>query len=303
MTDHTPPKMSTLFLPWKLGGHRCVVKEAPSPKSLTRTYCVEGTTYGSLSEMLLTVTGKNLKWGHDRLFRLGKWDSTPATPPQATLTTLFAPDELALTVSGGRYAPPTADELALTVVQGTGYLGIDLVNRSDEVRKLLLSQFGKWIHSQGWDVEDVLQEVYRGLLARNKGTCPWDPAKGKFSTYVVMVCRGILNNYARKEIRRSMHERAGLSYWKDGRRVVGDVSEAEGVLAGSGEVGVDVVGDLGSWVRRQGGSELAVSVIPYLADRRTRAEMAGALDCSVGAVNGAVRELQQHAVAWRAAVL
>jgi len=83
-----------------------------------------------------------------------------------------------------------------------GILGIDLVNRSHEVRKLLFAGFAGKMLSKGYNPEDVLQEIYRGLLVRNKGTCPWDKRKSSFGHYVHMAINCILTNYHRKESKR-----------------------------------------------------------------------------------------------------
>ena len=74
--------------------------------------------------------------------------------------------------------------------------------KADEVRKLLWRGFAGKMLSQGYDPEDVLQEVYRGLLVRNKGTCPWDARKSTFGHYVYLVIGCVLTNYHRKQVRR-----------------------------------------------------------------------------------------------------
>jgi DNA-directed RNA polymerase specialized sigma24 family protein len=74
--------------------------------------------------------------------------------------------------------------------------------RADEVRKLLWRGFAGKMLSQGYDPEDVLQEVYRGLLVRNKGKCPWDARKSTFGHYVYLVIGCVLTNYHRKQVRR-----------------------------------------------------------------------------------------------------
>ena len=84
-----------------------------------------------------------------------------------------------------------------------GILGIDLVNRSHEVRKLLFAGFAGKMLSRGYDPEDVVQEIYRGLLVRNKGRCPWDKRLSSFGHYVHMAINCILTNYHRKESKRA----------------------------------------------------------------------------------------------------
>jgi hypothetical protein len=87
--------------------------------------------------------------------------------------------------------------------------GIDLVNRGHEVRKLFYAGFMGRVARYGYDPEEVLQEVYAGLLVRNRGKCPFDPKKSSFGHYVHMVCECIISNYHRKHNRRAQAEQFG----------------------------------------------------------------------------------------------
>jgi DNA-directed RNA polymerase specialized sigma24 family protein len=90
-----------------------------------------------------------------------------------------------------------------------GVVGIDLEKKGKhaktlaaEVRKLLFAGFAGKMLSRGYDPEDVLQEVYRGLLVRNNGICPWDGRISTFGHYVHLVTNCVLTNYHRKEVKR-----------------------------------------------------------------------------------------------------
>ena len=85
-------------------------------------------------------------------------------------------------------------------------IGIDLAVRGIEVRKIFYAAFARGLVKDGYDPEEALQEVYRGLLARNNGTCPFDAKKSSFGHYVHIVSRCVLANYIRKEKRRTMYE-------------------------------------------------------------------------------------------------
>lgn len=89
--------------------------------------------------------------------------------------------------------------------------GIDLVNRGHEVRKLFYAGFMGRVARYGYDPEEVLQEVYAGLLVRNRGKCPFDPKKSSFGHYVHMVCECIISNYHRKHNRRAQAEQYGYT--------------------------------------------------------------------------------------------
>lgn len=81
-------------------------------------------------------------------------------------------------------------------------VGIDLVARGHEIRKLLFAGFAGKMLSRGYDPEDVMQEIYRGLVVRNRGKCPWDKRKSSFGHYVHMAINCILTNYHRKANKR-----------------------------------------------------------------------------------------------------
>lgn len=113
-----------------------------------------------------------------------------------------------------------------------GRYGIDLARRGHEVRRLFFAGgFTRVLARENLDPEEVLQEIYRGLLARNRGTCPWDATKSSFGHYVHIVIRCVLANYLRKERRKSSMERVT----EDGVAVEGEgvAPQAEEAVAWS----------------------------------------------------------------------
>jgi DNA-directed RNA polymerase specialized sigma24 family protein len=84
--------------------------------------------------------------------------------------------------------------------------GIDLTKKHLEVKKLFRKHCLNLCYINNCDPEDVLQEVYKGILIRNKGKCPYDEKKSAFSTYVVMVSRCVTINYINKARKRAQRE-------------------------------------------------------------------------------------------------
>jgi DNA-directed RNA polymerase specialized sigma24 family protein len=147
-------------------------------------------------------------------------------------------------------------EVLVTQPPSTGVaLGIDLSRRGVEVRRLLHAGFGIRMARAGYDPEDVLQEVYRGILVRNRGKCPFDVRKSSFGHYVHMVIECVLSNYHRRESR----HRTAESSWEDmpeGRR--------EAASDGVGDVGArDAVG----WVSPMVDGETDAMALSALTDR------------------------------------
>lgn len=193
-----------------------------------------------------------------------------------------------------------------------GRVGIDLGSKSgrdgartraDEVRKLLWAGFAGKMLSQGYDAEDVLQEVYRGLLVRDKGRCPWDARKSTFGHYVHMVTSCVLTNYHRKQVRRP--DRTAMSLEGGG---------TEGEERDDGRYGTQAIwsgSDAGDRMALEGlarfleGIEddsaegrLAREILPLVASGHTRAEIAGDIRAKPTMVSRALTWLRRQAASW-----
>ena len=80
-------------------------------------------------------------------------------------------------------------------------LGINVEEKKEDIKLLFYKRQAPSIMKEGLDPEDVLQEIYKGILIRNEGTCPYDSKKSAFSTYVVMVMNCIVMNLINKQRR------------------------------------------------------------------------------------------------------
>ncbi len=293
------------------------------------------TAQGLLAE--LTGHPKGRGWSVDRYFGRGKWapkkpigradvfELFPLAEPSRGVVLLepLAPLLLAFrtnvpdpAISVARRRRGKGKRRARKNLQSSlvvsGPVGIDLVNRSHEVRKLLFAGFGRRIFSAGYDAEDVLQEVFKGLLARNKGKCPWDPGKSSFGHYVYMVCGCVLSNYHRKMKRRRQFEQSGLMSYVDGQREYRDAASnvtrparesAEQAASLFGEAADDLVDYMLSHPRGSSTDAcLAIDVLPYVVGAMPRVKIAEALQVSMAAISRAVSFLRRSAVAWRASL-
>lgn len=115
------------------------------------------------------------------------------------------------------------------VLEEPKVVGIDLKEKHKDIKRLMFSGYGKVIHYNGYDPEDVLQEIYRGILARNNGKCPFDEKKSSFGHYVHMVIGCILNNYHRKRNKWKENECKAKGYDEDGNFGEKDSSEIASV--------------------------------------------------------------------------
>lgn len=297
------------------------------------------TTFTTAQALLAELTGHptGRHWSLDRYFKKGKHapiqapgvgdvlDLFPVEPqPVITLLEPLAPPILAFRVPDTSITLPRETRLQgknlrkrsvrkTKTVSGliiSGPVGIDLANRGHEVRKLLFAGFGRRIFSAGYDPDDVLQEVYKGLLARNKGTCPWDPSKSSFGHYVYMVCSCVLSNYHRKQTRRRMFEQIGLPSYQDGQYAYRDAASNTTVPARetadhAGYLLNEAADDLVDYILAlpRGTStdaRLAIDVLPYVASGTPRVSIAAALQVSMAAVSRAVSFLRRAALGWRA---
>jgi len=80
----------------------------------------------------------------------------------------------------------------------TKKLGIDVEKHQEDIKKLFYKRQGPKLLNSGVNTEEILQEVFKGILIRNKGKCPYNPEKSAMSTYIVMVIDCITMNYMNK---------------------------------------------------------------------------------------------------------
>lgn len=84
--------------------------------------------------------------------------------------------------------------------------GINIKEKYQEIKNLFFKHCSSLCRQAKVDCNDVLQEVYKGILIRNKGKCPFDKTKSAFSTYVTMVAKCVTSNYINKSKRLSNRE-------------------------------------------------------------------------------------------------
>lgn len=191
-----------------------------------RVLSQEGVTteYRSARQMLKALTGhpEARHWTVERYFKQGKYRTSkekiwakPEHQPSLSVLDLWVPETPPL-ITVCPSALLVERPATITILETR--LGVDLLRRGKEVAKLFYAGFGAKVSRAGFDPEDVLQEVYRGLLVRNKGKCPWDARKSSFGHYVHMVCGCIVSNYFRRENRRRAVEQLGVP-GKDGFQV------------------------------------------------------------------------------------
>ena len=209
----------------------------------------EESFFHSAGSLLRTLSrhSRAESWAFDQYFRQGKYRplseralDAPLNRPSATIHDLFGSAPVTLldpfvnrgsglvTTVAGRVSVTagSGNDRALTVLPSRHY-GIDLIGRSKEVAKLFYKGYGARVARAGYDPEEVLQEVYKGLLIRNAGTCPWDGEKSTFGHYVHMVAGCIVSNFFRRENRRRQVEQIGIGS-ADG--VMVDVASDEAVI-------------------------------------------------------------------------
>ena len=261
--------------------------------------------------MALDPRGKDNHLTFDRYFRTGRFDKEQKSEPK-NLLDLLAPTPnpiiLPTDLTIAQKVTPRKKKAARKsdiVVAGSD-LGIDLAKRGHEVAKLMYAGFARRILRAGYDPEDVLQEVYRGILARNNGICPFDVKKSSFGHYVHMVINCVLSNFHRKEQRRMEREQVGMmSYSDDGWRNV-DVAEAN-IAEESGsfvqeELEVSYVQDeLLSFLQGEKPTrehELATQILPLMRLGHSRKEIAAEIGVSRSTVSKVLAFIKRGASDW-----
>jgi hypothetical protein len=157
------------------------------------------------------------------------------------------------------------------------------MNILDEFRTgidLFMAGFGWRVAKLGYDPDDVLQEVYKGLLIRNNGKCPWDRTKASLGHYVHMVTGCILSNYTRKHERIKSRELIGM------RGADGDYHDVAEILAGEiiytadvGSGNITALDDIIKWILERTdlddeSTEALIRIVPLLIEGWSKREIA-----------------------------
>ena len=234
----------------------------------------------------------------DRYFRRGRYQL--GGYPQEDTLSMFKD----LTVSGLR---SNINPTGLIVHVPKPNVGIDFEKRGHEVAKLFYAGFANTARRKGWDLAEVLQEVYKALLIRNVGKCPWDPAKSSFGHYVHMVIRGVMSNYGRKYSRVYGAEVYGTNS-SSGETI--DVAESSLARCESSAPQVDMHKDRSNLHRflltkltEEGLNPVTVEeVLTRISEGHTQKDIAKDLKLGADKVSLIVRRIRAVASEWRNAV-
>jgi len=229
-------------------------------------------TFESARKLIITLTGhpEARHWTADRYFKMGRHCPVGRTYTAPILDALgpggWAVDPSSLSTPSGLVTVRRANPQNL---------GIDLAVRGREVARLLHSGFSGKMRAARYDPEDVLQEVYQGILIRNRGRCPFDPRKASFGHYVHMVCHCVLSNYHRRSQRYRGVMQEGLPGWTENGLTTVDAGDDRALVT----VTTDpddlceeaLLLDLVSALRPHPQRELAIKAIPLLRKGKRKA--------------------------------
>lgn len=284
------------------------------------SYTVGSDTFTSKRQLLIKLTNhpEARNWTFDRYFRRGKyaphtpWEqsSLSDSPIMALFGTYVTAQPVVPANDNRRFPTVTVYPRGIKPYSG---IGIDLNNRHKEVAKLLFAGFGRRIYACGYDPDDVLQEVYKGLIVRNAGTCPYRPdGPASFGHYVHMVCGCILSNYSRAQKRIREHEVVGVFSpgGQDGES--GGFSDVANSTIAAVEpnmesvVNKDFVGFLDKKLTvdktNQNLSELVKAVLPMVIQGYGRLEIAGIAGVSVARTSKAMKLIKQTVESYQIAI-
>lgn len=139
----------------------------------------------------------------DRYFK----DNRAQPEPVSIMDIIKSRNSTGITVSSPGIIIRGGEELSIEEPE----LGIDLNVYHKDVRRLFYAGFSRRVVRMGYNPEEVLQEIYKGILIRNNGKCPHDPRKSSLGHYVHMVAGCIISNYNRK------HSRIRNNEWMGGK--------------------------------------------------------------------------------------
>ena len=140
---------------------------------------------------------------------------------------------------------------------------LDLRLYHDDVRRVFYRYFAARVGGMGLDPEDVLQDVYRSLIARNRGEHPYDPRRSSTSHYIYLVCGSVWSHAkVRQQRLRAWETLATLAIHGDQPewqlpddearrpdRIVAELDEVEHLAVWSSEAQSRPVGTVEAWRR------------------------------------------------------
>jgi DNA-directed RNA polymerase specialized sigma24 family protein len=260
--------------------------------------------FGSRRAALIEITRARgaRNWTWDRYFRQGRYRSEMTRIVASQGVTLF--DLFGMAAEVSKITTASGDvPVARTGLRGNltsnrpsqlaSGLGVDLVKRGHEVRKLLFAGFGGKIRSAGYDPDEVLQEVYKGILVRNAGKCPFDSKKASFGHYVTLICGCVMSNYHRKMQRQRKVEPIA----DEGDELVLDHASG-GASGGMDELEAS---DFGTTLQSDapwGGDSWESKVYPLLRAGYGRTEIADQLGLPKAAVTKLLSSIREQAREW-----
>jgi hypothetical protein len=294
----------TFFARTEHGGHRVVADN----KGFLVSWPNEEVRYPSARQTLIALTNqaprplsvhRDPKITFNRYFRLGKY--SVSRPPVDALT---------------MFSPKVSVAVPTVVIKSSPALsvearpkGIDLAKRGHEVRKLFYAGYGRRVTKYGYDPEDVLQDVFTGILVRNHGKCPFDPSKSSFGHYVHMVCGCIVSNYRRRYSRLERNEQYGVLA-PDSEEVL-DVRDADLAVVDPNQHNIaetkSLQSDLYALVMTEAprhgvDPETAVACYDLMATGHRKGEIVSVTQKLPAQVAKAMKAIRQIAAEWRSAV-
>lgn len=267
-----------LYLRSTHGSHPVFVKERGKRREYTVRVKGEVHKFGTTRHLLQWLYGKTVYCSHDRYFKIGNYAYKSA--PTTSLLKYF------------RTIP-----------------GIDLENRSGEVSKILFRCYGEMLTRLNMDTEDVLQEVFKGILSRNRGKCAWDPQKSSFGHYVHMVCGCVLLNLQKKQKKRIEKETLGVRKYLNNAWQCVDAAEAatdDSYMSSSYQESLELeesVQDLQIWLKSREDScktdnKIAQEIVPFLCKGFKRTEIAENLEMDPSKVSRGLHFLREVTKEW-----
>lgn len=242
--------------------------------------------YGSVRALLRALHGgRESGYSFDRYFKVGRF----ARPSGADLVECGILE---------MFGPPT---------------GIDVAEKAEDIARIFYSHFGSAASAYGYSLPDLLQDVYRAILVRNNGKCPFDSNKGTFGHYVWRVCVCVFRNHHKREQRRRGRETVGCRRLQGSEWVDADAAEAAVTMESADHDGAlmelkEVSDDLLEWLEFQpdalsSTAELAREALPLVIAGMRRSEIAEVLGRKRHTVGYALAYLRRVTREWREEVL
>lgn len=167
--------------------------------------------------------------------------------------------------------------------------GFDIVEKKKDIERIFYKFYAKRAAAEGLPVEDLLQEVFAGIISRNSKKSAFSLNRGSFSGYLHLVIGSIYKNFRKRELDRGVHDRSIKTKL---------LEKGEEATTESDFINDAILMDsFKEWVKvKKGMGDLASNVTVLLSEGKKKKEIADELGINATSLHKIIKGLQAKVI-------